>query len=103
MNTITPLWLGLAFAGFVLGLFVRPMVLLRIAIALFMLSGLGLLLANTSGSQALAYWFGAGMVAIAVIFGVAIVGAIAGRLVRRLVHAEEPRRHERQYNSILTD
>lgn len=102
-NTYTPFWMGLAIAGFVLGLFVRPMVLLRIAIGLVMLAGLGLLLSNTWGWAGAAWWFGASMAAVGVIFGVAIVGALAGWCVRRIVHAGEPRRVPRKYNGVLQE
>lgn len=103
MDISTTFWLGLGIAGFVLGLFVRPMVLLRMAIALLMLTGLGMLLANTWGSQGLAWWFGATFAALAVIFGVSILGAIAGSLVRRIAHREPQRPRRREYNSILQD
>lgn len=103
MENLTPLWLGLALAGFVLGLFVRPVVLLRIAIGLALLGGLGLLASNTLGATGLAWWFGAGIAAVAVIFGVAIIGALAGWVVRRLVHAPTQRPHQREFNSILPD
>jgi hypothetical protein len=101
MNIYTPLWLGLALAGFVVGLWVRPMVLLRIAIALFLLAGLGLMVANLLGSDGLAYTFGAGMAGIALVFAVAIVGAIAAWMVRRALHVQAPRERIREYNSII--
>lgn len=95
-------WLGLAVAGFVLGLVVRPMVLLRIGIALVMLAGLGLLLSNTWGWEGAAFWFGAGMATLGVVFGVAILGSVAGWAVRRAVHGPaEPRHRMREYNSII--
>jgi hypothetical protein len=101
MNFYTPLWLGLALAGFVVGLWVRPMVLLRVAIALFLLAGLGLMVANLMRSDGMAYAFGAGMAGIALVFGLAIVGAVAAWLVRRALHVPAPRERIREYNSII--
>jgi hypothetical protein len=103
MDNITLLWAGLALAGFVIGLFVRTGTVLRVALGLFMLSGLGLVLANTAGWSTAAYWFGIGMAGIAITFAVAIVGALAGRLVRKMVGVDDERRPERSYNSILPD
>jgi hypothetical protein len=85
MNTLTPLWFGLAIAGFIAGLWVRPKVLVRIAIGLFLLAGLGLVACNTLGYAGAAYWFGVAMGALAVVFGVAILGSIGGWMVRRLI------------------
>ncbi|MBC5766318.1 hypothetical protein [Ramlibacter albus] len=100
MDISTAFWMGLAIAGFVIGLWVPSGVVLRIAIALLMLTGLGMLLANTWGSAGLAWWFGAGFAALVVVFGVAFIGSLAGSVVRRMVH-REPQRRGREYNSIL--
>jgi hypothetical protein len=102
MATYTPLWIGLAFAGFLLGLFLRPMVVLRMAIGLGLLAGLGLMLANTWGSQHYAFVFGALGVALLVVFGVSLLGSFAGWIIRRIVH-EPPKPRRREYNSILQE
>ena len=56
------------------------MTLLRIGIGL-LLAGLGVLLANTSGHERLAYWLVIGMVSVLVAFLVAMLGAVAGAAV----------------------
>jgi hypothetical protein len=94
-------WVALAIIGFVLGLWITLKALLRIALGLFMLTGLALVLANTSGNEDVAFWLGVSMAGLVVVFAVGLLGAICGRLVRRTVGGEEPRRHEREYNTIV--
>ncbi|MGE4243568.1 hypothetical protein [Ramlibacter sp.] len=103
MDKMTLLWAGLAFAGFVVGLWVRPVVLLRMGIGLMLLAGLGLLASNLMGFPGAAYWFGAGMIGIAVVFGVAFVGALGGWIVRRIIGVEDQRHrvNTKEYNSII--
>ncbi|MFC5499473.1 hypothetical protein ACFPOE_18150 [Caenimonas terrae] len=76
--------------GFAFGLFAGPMALLRIGIALTMLSGLGVLLATTSGHDRLAYWFSIGVGAVLVAFFIALLGALAGSAIRRLLRRRRP-------------
>ena len=101
MDTYTPLWLGLAFAGVVAGLWVNPSVLTRIAVALFMLSGLGVVMCNTAGWRGPAYWFGVAMAAIVLMGVVAMVGAFAGWCIRRLVNGPPQQHHPREYNGVI--
>ena len=83
MEPSTIAWLSVVLCGFIFGLSSGPTALVRIGIALMLLSGLGVLLANTSGYPRLAYWFVIGMMAIVVAFLVALVGALIGAAVRK--------------------
>ena len=82
MDQSTLAWLSLVTFGFVFGLASGPKTLLRIGVGLVLLSGLGVLLATTSGYDRLAYWFVIGMVAVGAAFLVAMLGAVVGAAVR---------------------
>jgi hypothetical protein len=84
MDPSTVAWLSLVICGFAFGVANGPMALLRIGIGLMMLSGLGVLLAMTSGFPRVAYWFVIGVTAVVVAVLVAMLGALAGGAVRRL-------------------
>jgi hypothetical protein len=58
-------WLGLAVAGFLVGLWLRPLVVVRAGMA--------------------AYWSGALLVGTLVLSAAALAGALLGRLVLRIV------------------
>jgi len=101
MNISIPIWLGLGFVGLILGLWIRPKVILRTGFGLALLCGLGLVMSNVSGAEGWGYWFGVGMAAVLVVFGTAALGALIGRLVRRMVGGVEEKPREREYNSVL--
>ena len=83
MDTSTFAWIWLIAFGFAFGLASGPMALLRIGLGLTMLSGLGVLLADTSGHDRLAWWFGIGVIALLAAFAVALLGAFVGAAVRK--------------------
>jgi FtsH-binding integral membrane protein len=93
-------WLGLAVLGFVLGLWVGAKVPLRLTLGLFVLSGLGLVLANMAQADALAYWLAAGTVAAALVFATAAIGAALRWLVRRRT-GRDSRPNDTLQNTIL--
>ena len=83
MDPSTFSWLCLIAFGFAFGLASGPKVLLRIGIGLTLLAGLGVLLADTSGHDRLAWWFGIGGIALLAAFAVALLGAFFGAAVRK--------------------
>lgn len=78
-------WLGLAVAGLLVGLWLRPMIVMRVGIGLAMLAGLALLVSVTLGAGLAAYWSGALLVGTLVLSTAALAGALLGRLVLRIV------------------
>ena len=90
MDKSTLAWLSLTVFGFVFGLSSGPMALLRIGIGLMLLCGLGVLLADASGHDRLAYWCVIGIVSVLVAFLVAMVGAVTGAAVRKAFRNARP-------------
>ena len=91
MDHSTIAWMTLVSFGFIFGMSSGPMALLRIGMALMMLCGLGVLLANTSGHERLGYWFAIGMVAVLVAFLIALLGAVIGAAVREALRRRDPK------------
>jgi hypothetical protein len=90
MDHSLPTWLCLMAFGFVFGASSGPQALVRIGIGLMLLSGLGVVLASTSGHERLAYWFVIGMVGVVVTFLVAMLGALVGAAARKAFHRRVP-------------
>ena len=90
MDQSTLAWLSLTVFGFLFGCSSGPMALLRIGIALTMLCGLGVLFAETSGHDRLAYWCVIGMLSVLVAFLVAMVGAVTGAAARKAFRSAPP-------------
>jgi asparagine N-glycosylation enzyme membrane subunit Stt3 len=93
MDQSTLAWLTLITFGFAMGVSAGPMALARIGLGLAMLCGLGVLLANTSGHEHLAYWCVVGMVAVVAAFAVAFVAGLVGAAVRDLFKARRRDSH----------
>jgi len=90
MDPSTAAWLSVIACGFIFGLSSGPTALVRIGIALMLLSGLGVVLASTSGHERLAYWFVIGMVGVVVAFLIAMLGALFGEALRKAFHRRVP-------------
>lgn len=83
MNPEYYIALALLACGAVVGLFLRPVVLLKLGTALFALAIVGVVVSGAASQNTLTWVFGLSAMAIPFVSAVVVLGAIAGGALKR--------------------